>query len=301
MSAQYWQARAADRERPPRRPSPTARASPPPRLPQRPRRLPARWERFCFVVFAVPCFWRAISLPTTYTVLTNWTLALHAVYFSVCKSSAHSTPLVRLLHGMSWGGCIAVVVGYTFLMAFGVPAHGGSWYTWEIEMDKLSMPGQPPWPFWTKLTTNLYQHAWPVVALSVDLALSKSQLRGAYASAGALSRAWFIFGGYFVFGSVWQHFCAKGELSALDRYAMPRWLHSAELLGYATERLGVTAPAELSAFAASNDAIAFNFFMKVVLVGTLVGTNRRVLSSVLGLGAPSKAKASRATRRAKAA
>eukprot|EP00618_Florenciella_parvula_P032603 CAMPEP_0119540066 /NCGR_PEP_ID=MMETSP1344-20130328/52050_1 /TAXON_ID=236787 /ORGANISM="Florenciella parvula, Strain CCMP2471" /LENGTH=345 /DNA_ID=CAMNT_0007583655 /DNA_START=43 /DNA_END=1081 /DNA_ORIENTATION=- len=172
------------------------------------------WERACMVIYGGWVFGNALNHPKKFLTLTYWTMCLYVMYFTIDKASPHATVLTPLLHGVAFTGSISVMVGYAVMAFFGA-AHHGSWYAWEAAMSKLN--NLPHRTFGEKLAANLFVHAWPVVAVAVDLWLSWEPLSNIYAQVAHRNAAtgwavsiWFSVG-FFCFGQTWQKLTFKAR------------------------------------------------------------------------------------------
>lgn len=83
--------------------------------------------------FGIPCGMLMLLEPTQFGFLTYWTLLLHFAYFTIDKASPHTNVAVRVLHGGSFAGAAAVLVGYA-LICIGGKLRFGTWYAWEKQI-----------------------------------------------------------------------------------------------------------------------------------------------------------------------
>ena len=217
------------------------------------------FERFCWLSFTAPLFVTAIKTPGYYGHLTYWTLALHAVYFTVDKSSPDATTAVYLLHGMSFCGAMAVFIGYT-LISLGGMYRWGSWIAWENAVGAAAGTVLHDRSFAEAAPNKIYEHLWPVFALVFDIVFSRAKLQQVYAGTKPLRTMLLGLGSYLVYASIWEQYSkatkgAKG--SSLVVYQQPDEFGSSYLLG----RLGIdsTGVPEDAIFANAQKVILISF------------------------------------------
>ena len=161
------------------------------------------WERFCFATFAPYLVWIAATNPAYYGHLTYWTLALHAVYFTIDKASPHSATLTYLLHGMSFAGAIAIFIGYA-LISIGGTYRFGSWLTWENAVGAKAGTVHHDRGLNELAIQKAYEHVWPVFASVLDVYFSKSVLLPRYAGLPKKRTTLLAVGSFLAFGTVWE-------------------------------------------------------------------------------------------------
>ena len=118
----------------------------------------------------------ALFRPGYYHHLTYWTLAVHATYFTVDKSSPNSKYLAWLLHGYSYMGAFCVMLAYTFISVCG-GLHWGSWLVWENAVGAYAGTVHAPRGLGITLAQKTYEHYWPPLALAIDAMLSRDDLK----------------------------------------------------------------------------------------------------------------------------
>jgi hypothetical protein len=190
------------------------------------------FERFCMLSFIVPCFYMALVYPGYYQHLTYWTLLVHCLYFTVDKGSASARGAIYLLHGLSFCGAFAIGVGYSIISLCG-GLYWGSWLTWENAVGAAAGTVTTPRELTPCLIQKLYEHAWPIVAVLVDIRLSKSSLQKVYA--GAPQKLCLLWGlaSFLLVGSVWEVAAAAKKGNTLTVYQQPPALQTTNLLALA--------------------------------------------------------------------
>lgn len=178
------------------------------------------WERLVFLSFAIPVFVAGMFRPANFRYLTYWTLFVHIAYFSVDKASPRAKAAVRLLHGFSFVGGMAVMMGYAVVCVGGI-IRFGSWFLWEThkieESDSASFRD-----FNRVLFQKNWEHSWPVLALLIDIFLSRSQLKRWYANSSSWLNFLLAFASYYAFGSLWQYCVSTGlKSNVLEVYDQP--------------------------------------------------------------------------------
>jgi hypothetical protein len=159
-----------------------------------------------------------------------WTLCLHCVYFTVDKSSPNATTAIRLLHGASFSGAIAVFIGYSFISIGGMYRFG-SWLLWENAVGARAGTVSHDRGFGELASQKAFEHLWPVIAALVDLKLSQTALVKAFAGAEAKRTTILAVGSYLVFGTVWEQVSkGVGKGSPLEVYVQPEGLRTTNIL-----------------------------------------------------------------------
>lgn len=195
--------------------------------------LATLWSGTCCGAYSAWLIYNAVNHPGKFLTLTYWTLCVHVLYHAIDKSTTWARLCVLMLHGVAWTGAISVFIGYGVMAWFG-SWHHGSWLAWENAMCRLN--NVPIDPFPVKLVKNLFVHAWPVVAMFVDLQLSWPALNRIYSSlsgpAAWVGVAWVQLG-FFCFGNAWQKLTCSVRPSGkgtdtVERYqadpAVRKWL-----------------------------------------------------------------------------
>ena len=196
------------------------------------------WERFCFLSFAPLLVWTAATNLPYFGHLTYWTLALHAVYFSVDKSSPHAKPAIYLLHGASFSGAMAIFMAYAAICVGGKYKFG-TWLEWEMAVGKRA--GTTKWgdSFEIVVFQKSFEHIWPVIALLVDAMLSKDTLTAAIGGLPKFRTTALAVASFLAFGTLWEQTQKTvGKGSPLDVYLQPQELFASHILG----RFGITPP-----------------------------------------------------------
>jgi len=242
------------------------------------------FERAVCASFAIPCFITALQSPGMYTFLTYWTLLLHLVYFSIDKASPKSTLAVRLLHGFSFVGAAAVLVGYA-VISVGGSMRFGTWLEWERHTGVQDLSSHS---FEYIALLKSWEHLWPMLVHLVDARLNRANLQRSYAgSRGSLNLVMALVS-YLVFGSVWESLMVvdKGA-NTLIKYNQPMEWTTSKLLA----RAGVNMDDVLAALKVSSlpEDIIFSTGQKLMML-TVAYTTYSAVVLPLATAAKSKKK-----------
>tara|TARA_B110001452_G_scaffold160789_1_gene133829 strand:- start:2323 stop:3081 length:759 start_codon:yes stop_codon:yes gene_type:complete len=239
------------------------------------------FERFCFLSFAAPCFYMALLKPGYYHHLTYWTMMVHTVYFTIDKSSPHSWAATWLLHGVSFCGAFAVLFAYAVICIFG-SNYWGSWLVWENAIGAYAGTVQRPRPLYETLAQKLLEHAWPVVAILVDTALSRAELKRIYAGWRPKVALALGMGSYFAYATIWENCMAKGGAGGdtLTVYQQPAYLRTSQLL----ERYGGFDATWAEEHGLAEDLL-FVIAQKVFATSSTVCCYLMFLTPLIGVGA----------------
>jgi hypothetical protein len=197
-------------------------------------------ERLLCASLSIPCFGYALFEPAAYNFLTYWTLLLHVVYFSVDKASPHAAAPVRLLHGMSLVGGIAVFLGYAVLSLVGI-LHWGSWSEWARQITLTGeirgakpvcrmrhslaclvtsrsrdaplalVAGNVPRAFHLQAIEKSWEHAWPVIAHVLDCRVNRAELQRCYGRARRLPSTLCAVGSFLAFATCWEQLTVRSS------------------------------------------------------------------------------------------
>jgi len=240
------------------------------------------FERFCWLSYAPFLMWTAATNPAYYGHLTYWTLALHAVYFTVDKASPHAKPAIYLLHGMSFSGAIAVLIGYTFISLGGAYKFDGSWVAWENAVGARAGTVQHSRGLAELSLQKGYEHIWPVLAALLDAYFSRDTLKEAFRGVRSpLRQTLLAVGSYLIFATCWEQVSkGTGRGSPLDVYVQPEELTTSRLLAL----VGVSKPG-------LPEDLIFTNVQKVCLISGAVCAYWKVIRPLMPTLKPPKKKA----------
>jgi hypothetical protein len=188
------------------------------------------FERLCMVSYIVPCFYMALFNPGYYNHLTYWTLLVHCVYYTVDKSSPKAASVARVLHGMSFCGAWAVMVGYTFISVTG-GIHWGGWLQWENAVGRNAGTVTGERGFTECFLQKFYEHYWPIAAAALDVQYSRGELTRIYAGCSPSKMLLLGMGAYFAVGLIWEGTCAANQGNVLTVYQQGPAMSSTYLMG----------------------------------------------------------------------
>jgi len=199
------------------------------------------FERVAFLSFASLVLNIAMTEPADLTRLSQSTLVIYVLYFSLDKASPHVPLWVRLLHALALNASLMIGFGFVILAALSAPRYG-SFVGWSQELDRRV--GQPERTPYRAVFEAVAIHAWPVVAMLVDLYLRWPDLRRCYRAASYkwLVAIWLVSGGQ-ALGYAWSATLANGKSGTTDiisLYAAPRELIESWSVAIADAVLGMS-------------------------------------------------------------
>jgi hypothetical protein len=189
-----------------------------------------QFERFCQLTYLPFLIYVALKAPGYFGHLTYWTLSLHALYYTIDKSSPYTNQMIYALHGASFAGAVAVLIGYTFISIGGIYRFG-SWLEWENAIGQRAGTVTHDRSFLELAAWKFYEHLWPVIAALIDVRLSRDSLKRAFEGAAKRRTTILAVGSYLVFGTVWEQVSkGTGKGSPLDVYMQPDGLSTTAIL-----------------------------------------------------------------------